>query len=92
MPTSETPSFEGSDFYIYVPVKHTSGAEFQVTVGGTALSEGATESAIQDLIDYLNAWPNRDPGSEPVAARKNFIQQYLITSPGVGEEMPDSPE
>lgn len=82
MPTSEDPVFEGSDFYIYVPVVHVNGTSFNVTLGdGGPDGEAGMEAAIQDLIDYLNAWPRRMPDSEPVAGRKNFIQQYVITSP-----------
>lgn len=81
MPTGTTPIFEGSDFYIHVPVKHTSGAEFSISVTNPVSPEAALEGAVQDIIDYLNAWPDRDQESEPVAARKGFLQQYLITSP-----------
>jgi hypothetical protein len=77
MPTSTTPSGTGANvggFY----VSHTNGVQLQVSVQEGSFPVPDVEEAIQDVMNHLNVWPERDT-MYPLEAGKTESQTYPIT-------------
>lgn len=77
MPTGTTPISEGESVGP-LSVTHTNGVAFTITPG-TGYPEGDGEEAVQDLINHLTAWPERDT-TYPVESTKTEAQTYAITA------------